>query len=164
MARMFRTPPAADQRGDRSRRQRLERSWIVLVIAWSGLRIVAVWHWLEQYGVHPVVYALVDLGSSVPYAIASARTIGALIDRRYRHAARWGLLAATCYVAPDVYIVTAGQQMPWAVYAVVVTVALAAGVLALWAGRNEVADARGRSVAPTGGVAALSGVDHRPTQ
>jgi hypothetical protein len=137
---------APTTRGERSRRQRLERWWLVMVISWSVLRIVAVWQWLEQYGVHPVVYALVDLGSSVPYAVASARTVGALIDRRYRHAAWWAPLAASCYVAPDIYIFAAGQQMPWAVYVAVAVVAMATGLLALWTGRNEVTDGRERAL------------------
>ncbi len=122
----------------------------MLVLGWSGLRIVAVWQWLEQYGVHPVVYALVDLGSSVPYAIASARTISALVDRRHRHAALWAPLAVACFVAPDVYIVAAGRQMPWSVYVVVLTVAVAAVMLALWTGRNEVAVGREQVVADAG--------------
>ena len=119
-------------------RRRLERWWLVIVLLWSALRITAVWHWLERYGVRPVVYALVDLGSSVPYAIASARTVGALVDRRYRHGAVWGVVAATCFVAPDVYVVAAGRGMPWAVYAVVGTVASMTVALALWAGRRDV--------------------------
>lgn len=142
MTRPADTLVATTTRVERSRRQRFERWWIALVIAWSAVRIVAVWQWLEQYGVHPVVYALIDLGSCVPYAIASARTVGALVDRRYRHAAQWAPVAAVTYLAPDVYIVASGQQMPWTVYAVVVTFALAAGGLALWSGRNDVANGR----------------------
>jgi hypothetical protein len=150
MTRPAETLAAPTTRGERSRRQRLERWWLVLVVGWSVLRIIAVWQWLEQYGVHPVVYALVDLGSSVPYAIASARTVGALIDRRYRHAARWGLLAVSCYVAPDVYILASGRQMPWAVYIVVAAVAVATGSLALATGRKEVTDGRERAVVDAG--------------
>lgn len=124
------------------RRRRLERVWLGMVVSWSLVRIVAVWQLLEQYGVHPGVYAVVDLGSSVPYAIASARTLGALVDRRYRHGLIWGVLAATCFVLPDLYIVTSGRGMPWGVYAVVATVALTAGTWAVRAGWRDLATER----------------------
>jgi len=134
------------------RRKRLERWWYLLVMVWSLVRIAAVWHWLERYGVNPVVYAVIDLGSSVPYAICSAKSIGAIIDRRYRRAAMWGAGAAVAFAAPDVYIVGAGRSMPWATYAIVGGVALVAALLAVRSGRSEVASKRviSRSGEPSG--------------
>ena len=127
-------------------RRRLERWWFVLVMAWSALRVVVVWRWLDKYGVNPIIYAFVDLGSSVPYSFGSARTIGGLIDRRYARAAVWFLLAAVCFVAPDVYIVSAGHGMPWGVYAVVGAIAAVAATWAVWAGRRDVAGGRANTV------------------
>lgn len=122
----------------------------MLVMTWSGVRIMAVWHWLERYGVDPVVYAMVDLGSSVPYAMASARTVGALVDRRYRLAARWGLVGAMCFIAPDLYIVASGQRMPWTVYAVILMILVVAAGLAVSTGRSDVADGRQRMLQEAG--------------
>lgn len=123
-------------------RRRLERWWFVLVMVWSVCRVVAVWRWLDKYGVNPFVYALVDVGSSAPYALGSARTIGALIDRRYARAAVWSVLAAVCFAAPDVYIVAAGHDMPWIVYGIVGMIAAMAAMWAVWTGRRDVAGGR----------------------
>lgn len=123
-------------------RRRLERWWFVLVMAWSACRVVAVWRWLDTYGVNPFFYGLVDLGSSIPYALGSARTIGALIDRRYGRAAAWMLLATVCFAAPDVYIVAAGHDMPWGVYGVVGAIAAVAALWAVWTGRRDVSGGR----------------------
>ena len=123
-------------------RRRLERWWFGLVMAWSAIRVAAVWRWLDIYGVNPLVYALVDVGSSAPYALGSARTIGALIDRKYGRAAMWSLLAAVCFAAPDVYIVAAGHDMPWGVYGVVGAIALLAAMWAVWTGRRDVSGGR----------------------
>lgn len=123
---------------DHARRRRLERYWFALVMLWSLCRIAAVWHWLDGYGVNPVIYAVVDLGSSLPYAVSSARTIGALVDGRHGRALGWGVIAAVCFSIPDVYIVAAGHEMPWGVYAVVGLVAVIAGAWAVRTGRRDV--------------------------
>lgn len=123
-------------------RRRLERWWLALVMTWSVCRVAAVWHWLDRYGVNPLVYALVDLGSSAPYALGSARTIGALIDRHYGRAVVWLPLAAACFAAPDVYIVAAGDEMPWGVYGIVGAIAALAALWAVWTGRRDVSDGR----------------------
>lgn len=106
------------------------------------MRISAVDVWLTGYGVDPWIYAVVDLGSSLPYAIASARTLGALVDQRFRRATAWGALAAVSFVAPDTYIVTAGRALPWGTYVVVGTVAATAATLAVRSGRAQVAARR----------------------
>lgn len=137
MSRRWETPQ--DPRTtDGNRRRTLERLWFGLVMAWSGCRIAAVWEWLDRYGVHPLVYALVEFGSSVPYAIGSAKTIGAIVDRRYRRAAVWGLVAAVCFAAPDVFILSTGRDLPLLAYSIVIGVALVAGTWAVLAGRRDV--------------------------
>lgn len=120
--------------------------WIVGVLGWSLVRIAAVDIWLSGYGVNPWVYAAIDLGTSIPYAIASARTIGALLDSRTTAALRWGALAVGAYIAPDLYILFFGRGLPWKVYAAVGTVALAGAYLAVRTGRQRVRAAHDAAV------------------
>ena len=127
---------------DHGRRRRLERYWFALVMLWSLCRIAAVWHWLDGYGVNTVIYAVVDLGSSLPYAVSSARTIGALVDRHHGGALGWGVVAAVSFSIPDVYIVAAGRDMPWKVYIVVGLVAVVAGAWAVRTGGRDVVAGR----------------------
>lgn len=112
------------------------------VLLWSLARISAVDVWLAGYGVDPWVYAAVDLGSSLPYAIASARTLGALADRRFSAAAAWGSLTIVSFVTPDAYILAAGRALPWGTYVVVGVVACTAAGLAVRSGRAQLADRR----------------------
>lgn len=112
------------------------------MLSWSLLRISAVDVWLAGYGVNPWTYAMVDLGSSLPYAIASSRTLGALVDQRFRHAAAWSVLTVACFIAPDTYILTAGRALPWGTYVVVGSVAAMAATLAVRSGRAQLAERR----------------------
>jgi hypothetical protein len=124
------------------RRDRLELAWFFAVMTWSVVRIVAVSTWLHDYGVDPFRYALVDLGSSAPYALASARLLGSLVDGRIRRAAGWTVVTVATFVAPDVYIFAAGRALPWATYVVVGAVATVGASLAIRSGRASVRERR----------------------
>ncbi len=124
------------------RRDRLELAWFFAVMTWSVIRIIAVSTWLQDYGVDPFHYAMVDLGSSAPYSLASARLLGSLVDGRMRRAASWGVLTVMTFVAPDLYIFTAGRALPWASYVVVGTIATIGAVLAIRSGRASVRERR----------------------
>jgi hypothetical protein len=124
------------------RRDRLELAWFFAVMTWSVIRIIAVSTWLQDYGVDPFHYAAVDLGSSAPYSLASARLLGSLVDGRMRRAIGWGALTVVTFVAPDVYIFTAGRALPWASYVVVGTIATIGATLAIRSGRASVRERR----------------------
>ena len=124
------------------RRDRLELAWFFAVMTWSVIRIIAVSTWLQDYGVDPFHYAMVDLGSSAPYSLASARLLGSLVDGRMRRATSWGVLTVVTFVAPDLYIFTAGRALPWASYVVVGTIATIGAVLAIRSGRASVCERR----------------------
>ncbi len=124
------------------RRDRLELMWFLAVMTWSVLRITAVGAWLQGYGVNPWHYAAVDLGSSAPYSLASARLLGALVDGRTRAAVPWGAVALATFLAPDVYIFAAGRALPWPTYVVVGSIAIIGGVLAVRHGQAKVHERR----------------------
>jgi hypothetical protein len=97
---------------------------------------------------------MVELGSALPYAIASARCLGALVDQRFRRASAWGALTVACFVAPDTYILTAGRALPWGTYVVVGSIALTAGTIAVRSGRAQLA---ARRAALAGGASFATG-------
>lgn len=102
------------------RRRILQYAWLFAVAAWACFRIFAVDTWLAKYGVNTVVFAVVEIGSSIPYGIGSARCVTSLIDRRRTPAIWWGLMGVVGFIAPDLYMLTAGKSMPAMTYAIII--------------------------------------------
>lgn len=113
------------------RRRILQYAWLIAVAAWACFRIFAVNKWLSKYGVNTTVFALVEIGSSVPYGIGSARCVTSLIDRRRRAATLWGLLAAVGFISPDLYMMTAGKSMPVLTYVIIIAVVMVLGTISI---------------------------------
>ncbi|MFN6121885.1 MAG: hypothetical protein ACK5CE_19940 [Actinomycetes bacterium] len=124
------------------RRGRLTLLWLVAVVGWSLVRSAAVRQWLADHGVDPVVYLMVDLSSSIPYALCSASLLGALYDGRRRAALGWAVPTVLAFVAPDVYLLSSGRSLPWPTYLVVLTVAAISATLAVRAGRASLEQRR----------------------
>lgn len=113
------------------RRRILQYAWLFSVVAWACFRIFAVDTWLKKYGVNTAVFAIVEIGSSVPYAIGSARFVTSLIDHRRTAAIWWGILAALCFIAPDLYMLTAGKSMPLITYVIIIGVLVILGTVSV---------------------------------
>ena len=113
------------------RRILLSGLWLVVVLSWSVVRIVAVKFWLSQYGINTVVFAVIELTSSMTYGVSSARTVLAIIDKRRKSAKSWGAVCIVAYLAPDVYIFSAGKSLPLMSYVVIVALIVVAGVVAV---------------------------------
>ena len=111
-----------------SRRRRLEVGWLVVNVVYAALRTFVAWATVRKYGVNIYGFVAVEVGSSIPYAIATSKAIGALVDKRKRHAVRWGLLAAVVFPLPELYVGLSGHGMPKYVYAVLVGLVVALGV------------------------------------
>lgn len=114
-----------------TRRQLYERLWLVAVIAWAVARILAVQVWLTEYGVNVWVFAVVEIVSSVPYGIGTARCVVSLVDRRVVPAVTWGVIAAVSYLAPDVYMLSAGEDLPPLSVAIIISVVAVLGATSL---------------------------------
>ena len=79
----------------------LESTWVVGVLAYGLARTFVVWSALGDYGVNPWIYGAIDLISSVPYAIGTARVVTGCLDRDWARVRRWGLIAAVAFIAPN---------------------------------------------------------------
>lgn len=113
------------------RRKLFSYVWLVAVMLWCGIRIGAVSVWLSQYGVNTSIFAIVEIVSSVIYGVASARTVLSLVDKRRRNALLWGIASAVSYLAPDVYVFSAGQSLPLMSYVVIITLIVVLGSVGL---------------------------------
>jgi hypothetical protein len=135
------------------RRKRLERAWIVVGVSYGILRVFVANATVKKYGVNIWAFAVVEIGSSFPYSLGTARVVTRLVDKSYRSAAKWGALAAVCFLAPEMFILITGercsqlgigqcQPMPRRVYEVIGLVIVILGSLAVWSVIRKVRQAR----------------------
>lgn len=117
----------------------LERSWIVGVVLFTIGRFAVAYGTLERYGVNLWMFGAIDLLTAVPYGLGTARLVGAIVDRRFQSATRWGVVSAASFLAPYLYLAWAGRDVG---FPPVVFVVL--GVLAFCFGTNAVLGIRRR--------------------
>ena len=89
----------------------------------------------EQYGVDPVVYAVLYVGAA-PFFFIS---LGWLINRLRRHEP-WAVPAASTtffFILPTLYVVLAGRNLPWWTWAVLVGLTVLGAVSAIRRIRSE---------------------------
>ncbi len=116
-------------------RRLLEASWVVLTVGYAVLRAVVVARTLHKYGVNPWVYGGIDVATSFPLGLATARCVGAAVDHDWTLFRRWAFVAALAFFAPDVSILVMGRGMPIHVYVVlgtIVTVTTGFALRSVW--------------------------------
>ena len=89
-----------------------KRTWFFLVLAWALIRTIAVKDFFSAYGIHPWIYLLIDLLSSIPYAHYSANLVISYLDKKWDNARKNFLLTAIFFYVPDIYIFTAANKIP----------------------------------------------------
>lgn len=108
---------------DATVRRNATLSWVVLSLLWSFARAAIIWQVFGSYGTNGFEYLIVDLVSTLPYAIYSARAVFAWMDKSPRFL-RNLVIAATCFLAPDLYVVLTARDVPttiWWGFGVVIT-------------------------------------------
>lgn len=100
---------------------------------------------MVEYGIDIRWFIAVELVSSPILATASTRTVRALVARRLPQCGSWGLAAFAAYAAPDVYLLSAGQGVPWRIYALLIGVMAAAGIVGVVRLRRSLKVMRGSS-------------------
>jgi len=112
-----------DVNPDTIRREHLwERLWAGLVVLYSIGRALVVWRVLAKYGVNPVIYLVIDVITSWPYGIATARIVLNVLRRRWSRVRNWTFVAVPTFIAPDLYLLIAAHRAPRAVYVVLIMV------------------------------------------
>ena len=126
-------------------RKAIERSWVIGVLLFVTVRFVLAYSVIAEKGRFAViVFGILDLGTAVPYAIATARLVGSLVDRQVEAAARWGILAAVTFLAPYVWLAWAGRegQFPVVVYAAIALFVVSLGANAVFSIRRRTIEGR----------------------
>ena len=95
-----------------TRRVNFERGWILISVAYGGLRAALVWKFLRKYGVNPYVFAGVEFTSAAIYGKSSAQVVGAVIDGAWKRIRPWLPLALLAYFAPDLYVFLSAGRLP----------------------------------------------------
>ena len=90
----------------------LKTAWIVGVVGYAILRAVIAWGLFRDYGVNPWVFAVIDIGTAIPYATAVAELPGAIARSERRGIIRRLVVAVVTFMAPYAYIWLAAEDAP----------------------------------------------------
>lgn len=110
-------------------RKNIQRLWVVFSVIYGAFRWALVWHYLEKYGVHPLIFGAIELSSSYGYAIYSGRLVAAAIDQELSRHKRVVMITIMWFILPDVYIFMSAGQMPRTVIGFIVTAVLLTGIV-----------------------------------
>ena len=124
------------------RRKKLERAWIATGLVYAGCRILIANATVKRYGVNIWAFAAIELGSSFPYSLGTARLVGSLVDRDQAKAFRWGALAAVCFLLPEAFIVITGNAMPVWMFATMFVIVATLGSVAAVGVMRKVSESR----------------------
>ncbi len=94
------------------RDKRVQRLWILLVIAWACIRAIVIRDVFSSYGVNPWTYFALDLFSGIPYAIYSARFVVNFLDKDWNKSKWNAAMTAIYFYIPDIYVLVASKNAP----------------------------------------------------
>jgi hypothetical protein len=95
-----------------TRRARFERVWILVSIAYGGLRTALVWKFLHKYGVNPYIFGVVEFVSAAIYGKSSAQVVGIVVDVERTRLRMWLPIAFLSYFVPDAYVFISVGRLP----------------------------------------------------
>jgi hypothetical protein len=103
----------------------------------------------DNYGVDPVVFLVIYLGSAPFFYYSLFRMIRALAHKRRTEIMLWSSVLLCATVAPFLYVLFCGRHLPWWVYGIIALL-IGQGVLSLVTRlrRKPAADAKARASRP----------------
>jgi len=84
----------------------------------------------ESYGVDPVAFLVIYLASAPFFYYSIFRMVRALAQRKQKEILLWSMVFLGSTVAPFLYVLVFGRNMPWWVY-VVIALLIGQGVYSL---------------------------------
>lgn len=145
-------PPPAQQlvpaEPERRSFWRLERFWIVGNLLYSALRVVLAWHFLASHGLSVIGFALVEVISAVPWAIATSRLTKGLLAKNTRGLLGWAALATAAFLAPDAFVIATTHHVPAWLYVVIGAWVSIAGFVSVRRVLQAVSERRDAAAAP----------------
>ncbi|MEN9679041.1 MAG: hypothetical protein RLZ57_170 [Actinomycetota bacterium] len=97
---------------DTTKRKTSARIWFALVFTWALIRALLVYKFFAPHGVNPIWYFVIDIASSIPYAIYSARLVFAFVDQNRPQLISSGLITLISFYLPDVYVFIFANEIP----------------------------------------------------
>ncbi len=107
----------------------LRRGWLVSVVGYTVARLVVAWGALGSYGVNPVVFAVVDVATAWPYAVATSNVVASAWRGDTRRLLGWAAAALVLFLAPYAYLFAAGAAMPASVRTALAVMVVAIGAM-----------------------------------
>jgi hypothetical protein len=101
-----------DSSGPRRSTQVLTWLWYAASLTYCGVRVYLADRYLRDHGLNVAVFAAIEFAATLPYAIGSARAVGAIVRHDTRRALLWALVASAGFVAPDVYLLATTDEPP----------------------------------------------------
>src|SRR3990170_4420117 len=84
----------------------------------------------DTYGVNPVIFLVIYLACAPLFYYSLFRTVRALARRPGREALLWSAIFLSSNVAPFIYVLVFGRNIPWWVYGIIAML-LGQGTLSL---------------------------------
>lgn len=114
------------------RRQSLiEKLWASTIVLYSFGATIVVWKGLHRYGVNPLLFFVIDVCTSWPYGIATARIVAKVFEKDWPAVRKWSWIAAICFVTPQIYVLAASHHAPRDVYLIVIAVCISMAMFAI---------------------------------
>jgi hypothetical protein len=108
--------------------------WLpAFVTAYTIARFAVVAGELDDYGVDPLLFGLLDIGTAWPYGWTLAVLGRSLHAHRWRRAALVALVSAPLAAAPYAYLVLSATALPMAIVAAICAVGIVSAAIGLWA-------------------------------
>lgn len=83
-----------------------------------------------EYGVNPIIFIVIYLGCAPFWYLSLFRTLRAAAAKRTNELMLWSTVFLATSVAPFVYVLLFGRNLPWWVYAIIAAL-IAEGVVSL---------------------------------
>lgn len=113
------------------RNKHAQQAWLALVIVWACFRAFAINKFFGEHNVNPWGYLLVDLASSIPYALYSSRAVISFLDKAWPKLRRYVILSAIFFYMPDVYVFIFARTVPTSLYLGFVVTIIIFSILAI---------------------------------
>jgi hypothetical protein len=120
------------------REKNVQRTWLVLVIAWAVIRAVVIKDVFGNYGINGWSYFAVDLCSGIPYAIYSGRAVINFLDKDWLAIRKNGILALILFYIPDLYVLIFAKKVPFSLFIGFLISIAVFSIFAIWGFRKDI--------------------------
>lgn len=129
-------PVRVTQLADSGVRKKLTFAWLTVSILWSITRSFIIRGVFGSHGTNSLDYLFIDLATTIPFAIYSARAAFSWLDKS-PYFVRQALVASLCFVAPDLYVFATARQVSLWIWVTFISFIVAMAVLAIWHSRRD---------------------------